>query len=266
MKAPVTSATTPSEMVLTWIAPTGGSPQPVYQPRFQVTGATTWIPYGSPVAGLSVIITGLSAATSYDWDVAGASRISLTPALAEIEEHEPAESGIVRILRKSMRAIVRRLARCPGELYDVEWRDMERMLREVFEGLGFTTRLTPGAKDGGFDLELLSPAGLSYLVEVKHWSPRSLVGDGVINHFTDVVVTEQAERGLLLSSSGFTQKALLGRVEVEQYRVALGDSSKVISLCTEYVWKPNGILISKRWSAKYTICRYLLACMSLHVH
>lgn len=126
-------------------------------------------------------------------------------------------------------------------------------MREVFESLGFTTTLTPGAKDGGFDLKLLI-AGFSYLVEVKHWSPANLVGDGVISHFAEVVVTEQADRGLLLSSSGFTRKVQSGRVEVERHIIALGDSSKIISLCKGYVRAESGI-----WMSNTSLPEILLA-------
>ena len=53
-----------------------------------------------------------------------------------------------------MRELARRLALHPEELPTVEWRDLERILRETFEGIGFDTKLTRSTKDGGFDLEL----------------------------------------------------------------------------------------------------------------
>lgn len=58
------------------------------------------------------------------------------------------------IIRTAMKAIARMIAKHPISLQAVEWRDLERVLREVFESLGFTVELTRSGKDGGFDLKL----------------------------------------------------------------------------------------------------------------
>lgn len=173
-------------------------------------------------------------------------RPTLKRYLAEVspepEPELPIGYDIGFIVRRSMVAIAYAIARDPTQLDhpDLEWRDLERVLREVFEGLGFATKLTRPAKDGGFDLEI-SVAGHVYLVEVKLWSQPSVVGDDTIDRFAEVVVNEQAERGLLLSRSGFSKKALSGRVEIEQHVVALGDGSKIVSLCQGYIRKAAGI-------------------------
>ena len=53
-----------------------------------------------------------------------------------------------------MRALVHEIARDPAALWSIEWRDLERVLREVLEKLGFSTHLTRPGKDGGYDLEV----------------------------------------------------------------------------------------------------------------
>jgi len=82
---------------------------------------------------------------------------------------EQVELPVVAIVAEFSRALARRLALSPSELADVEWRDLERLLAEVCDALGFGTTLTRSGKDGGFDLELRAD-GSVYLVEVKHWS------------------------------------------------------------------------------------------------
>lgn len=85
------------------------------------------------------------------------------------------ESSSAAIIRVAMRALARRIATFPAELQMLEWRDLERVLREVFEGIGFATHLTRHGKDGGFDLELSAQTEQgkkSYLVEVKHWTTQ----------------------------------------------------------------------------------------------
>lgn len=85
----------------------------------------------------------------------------------------PGGSRLDVIVRTAMKEVARHLAECPEILYRVEWRDLERLLREVFEGIGFGTELTRSGKDGGFDLRLTFDEDghrRVYLVEVKHWA------------------------------------------------------------------------------------------------
>ena len=168
---------------------------------------------------------------------------------SEPEENPSGLSRIEFIVREAMRGLAGEISRNPSCLNAVEWRDLERILREVFERLGFDTQLTRPGKDGGFDLRLTcveNGTRLTFLVEVKHWIVHSKKpGRPVISALFDIVVSaSDVTTGLLLSSSGFTTNVLRGRSEVEQQRVRLGDREKIVSLCQSYVecstglWKP----------------------------
>jgi hypothetical protein len=87
----------------------------------------------------------------------------------DIWEEPLQHTGVGAILRRSMREIARRIAASPGELAALEWRDLERILFEVFDTLGYKACLTRPAKDGAYDLRL-EAEGRIYFVEVKHWS------------------------------------------------------------------------------------------------
>ena len=129
------------------------------------------------------------------------------------------------------------IARHPEALYRTEWRDLERVLREAFESIGFKTELTRPAKDGGFDLRLTftdNGQEAMYLVEVKHWSAPSRPGDKILKDFVKVVAHERAKGGVLLSTSGFTQNVAEGLTELERQSVRLGNDQKLISLCKTY--------------------------------
>jgi hypothetical protein len=65
------SATSPtsSSLIVGWTAPGTGSTPFAYQVRYTVTGAGTFLNYGTPVTGTSVSVTGLAASTSYDFQV-----------------------------------------------------------------------------------------------------------------------------------------------------------------------------------------------------
>src|SRR3954452_13871075 len=99
-----------------------------------------------------------------------------------------------------MKQVALRLAEHPAELATIEWRQLEQLLREVFEGLGFDTRLTRPGRDGGFDLELTidSPRGAErHLVEVKHWAEQR-PGSSHLTKLVKITAAQGASGSLLL--------------------------------------------------------------------
>jgi hypothetical protein len=67
-----------NSLTLSWVASTAGTPPIRYQPQFRVTGSSTFLPFGSSILGLSVVVTGLSPATSYDFNVLAINSIATT--------------------------------------------------------------------------------------------------------------------------------------------------------------------------------------------
>ncbi|WP_050420627.1 restriction endonuclease [Bradyrhizobium tropiciagri] len=139
------------------------------------------------------------------------------------------------IVRHAMRELAKALAQHPDELSKVEWRDLERLLGEVFEGIGFDTRVTRSSKDGGVDLELTTfEEGMKqvYLVELKHWNEQK-PGISHLKKLVRVTAARKATAGLLLSSSGFARPAYSGITEFT-IPVHLGGKDKIVSLCRTY--------------------------------
>ncbi|MES2988704.1 MAG: restriction endonuclease [Pseudomonadota bacterium] len=155
--------------------------------------------------------------------------------VAKYASDKARETGSVAIIRAAMRELAKQIAMDPNELRVTEWRDLERVLREVFEGIGFDTHLTRPGKDGGFDLELSAqtPEGRkTYLVEVKHWSEQK-PGAAHLTKLVRVSIERAVEGALLLSTSGFTSTIYSGLLEVGP-PVRLGAGEKVIALCKTY--------------------------------
>jgi hypothetical protein len=96
------------------------------------------------------------------------------------------------------------VTRNPLVLDQLEWRDMERMMAEVFRGIGFQVELTPPAKDGGKDVILMcivSGSVHSYIVELRHWRSAKRVGPNAIRHFLDVIIKENRHAGVFLPTA-----------------------------------------------------------------
>jgi|GEM_PF-2417171 len=166
----------------------------------------------------------------------------------ELEPKAKISSRLEVIVRTAMKAVALEIAKNPKCLRDVEWRDLERVMREVFEKLGFETELTRSGKDGGFDFRLESKERSEakvFLVEVKHWlSSGKKPGSKVLSALVDVVAKAgDKTKGLLLSTSGFTENVLHGRTEVEQQIVRIAGQKKIVSLCQNYFRSVEGIWI-----------------------
>ncbi|GGG62790.1 restriction endonuclease [Epilithonimonas arachidiradicis] len=77
--------------------------------------------------------------------------------------------NIIKIVSKTF---IEKIIEDSDFLLKIEWRDLEKMIAEIFEGLAFDVKLTPPSKDVGKDLILeINKRGITkkYLVEIKHW-------------------------------------------------------------------------------------------------
>jgi glucose/arabinose dehydrogenase len=64
------SAVSPTSIALTWLAPSSGTPPYTFQVQYRVHGTTTYTPFASITSALTQTIIGLTAAISYDFQVA----------------------------------------------------------------------------------------------------------------------------------------------------------------------------------------------------
>jgi hypothetical protein len=150
------------------------------------------------------------------------------------------EQGVHYRARIAMRDMIRDIAARPEELFKMEWVDLERALYEALNGLGYQVGRTRSTKDGGYDLEV-KIEDRRYLIEVKHWNVAKRVGPEVVRRLGEVVLREQAQGGLVLSSSGFSRSVATTRFDVSRTCVMLGDSRKMLSFCQSFVLSEGGI-------------------------
>jgi restriction system protein len=161
-------------------------------------------------------------------------------------------SPVEDLIREVSRRFAQLVARDPTQLDHLEWRDMERLVAEVFRGLGFSVTLTPSSKDGGKDVILeccVDGLKKSYVVEIKHWRSSTRVGNSAVTSFIEVVARERRDGGVFLSTYGYCDNAFSTLSEIDRERVRFGDKTKVIAMCRTYtkaqsgIWSPPAALV-----------------------
>jgi restriction system protein len=138
------------------------------------------------------------------------------------------------------------VAEDPSALDAIEWRDLERMLANVFDGLGFDVELTPASKDSGKDIVLKywhDRRRREYIVEVKHWRSGKRVGKKYLTDFVGVVARERRDGGLFLATYGYSENAIEVITELARDELFIGEKPQIVSLCRSYIRRNNGLWI-----------------------
>jgi len=85
----------------------------------------------------------------------------------------------------------------------------EHKCMQVIQSMGFSARTTKTVADGGIDIVAVSNQPLTrgkYIVQCKNW--RKPVGEPIVRDLYGVVSSDNAVKGILISSSGFTASAI----------------------------------------------------------
>jgi restriction system protein len=133
----------------------------------------------------------------------------------------------------------------PLFLNQVDWRELEQIVYQSLSGLGFDCELTRSAKDGGKDVVVKIKAKGAidvYYIEVKHW--RQKVGKTLVKHFLDVIVKDNAYKGLFLATNGYADTAINFVSEQKQEKLLLSDGEKIVTMCQLYSSVNSGVLIN----------------------
>ena len=153
-------------------------------------------------------------------------------------------SEVYIYIKQLSRKLIELVAKRPDSLKEMEWRDLERVVSELFEGLGFKTTLTPSSKDGGKDVILectIDDIQKSFVIEIKHWRSGQRVGQKTVKEFTKVIINEKRDKGLFLSTYGFSNNFYESLSETEKTIVRFGEQEKIVELCRTYEKISNGI-------------------------
>ena len=153
-------------------------------------------------------------------------------------------SEVYIYIKQLSRKLIELVAKRPDSLKEMEWRDLERVVSELFEGLGFKTTLTPSSKDGGKDVILectIDDIQKSFVIEIKHWRSGQRVGQKTVKEFTKIIINEKRDKGLFLSTYGFSNNFYESLSETEKTIVRFGEQEKIVELFRTYEKISNGI-------------------------
>jgi len=165
--------------------------------------------------------------------------------LNEILEKEE-ENEVFSIIRDFTKKLISVILKNPNNLMNLEWRDLERTIHELFNEIGFEATLTPSSKDGGKDIILeceIDGIAKSFVVEIKHWRSKQKVGKKAVKEFTKVIINENRNKGLYLSTYGYTQNYYECLTKTERKLVRFGEKEKIVELCDIYEKIKNGLYL-----------------------
>ena len=106
--------------------------------------------------------------------------------------------------------VLRRVQTNPEEMRHLTSRQFEELIADLLTRLGYSVDLTQQTRDGGFDIYAAKKEPLGsflYLVECKRYTPPNKVGVDVVRSLYGVVQSENANAGIVASSSFFTGDA-----------------------------------------------------------
>jgi len=76
---------------------------------------------------------------------------------------------------------------------------------------------------------------------LETWRSKTRVGGDFLREFLGVVLAEERDGGLFLSTFGYCNNAFEALTEIERKRLKFGDQNKVVTLCQTYLKAEKGI-------------------------
>ncbi|RMG56021.1 MAG: restriction endonuclease [Acidobacteria bacterium] len=157
------------------------------------------------------------------------------------------------ILRECGDKLIRQIVIETQSLNKIEWRDLERIVAQIYEELGFKVILTEASKDGAKDIILFCLSsdrigGLfsakKYYVELKHWRSGKAVNSKFVRKALEVSTRDGVNGLTLFSTSGFASNISLEGID--RKKLKLQDIRAIRKLCRFYVESKRGDLYMTR--------------------
>lgn len=122
-------------------------------------------------------------------------------------------------------------------LFKLTSRQFEEVVAELLENKGFHVELTKQTRDNGYDILALKDLNgfpLKFLVECKKYASSRPIGIEIIRSFCDVVKEENANKGIICTTSYFTSPAKERKIK-EGHMLDLHDRSDLLHWVIDYL-------------------------------
>lgn len=149
-------------------------------------------------------------------------------------------TSIIITETQRVKEIIREIYLNNIKIFTVHPREFEKIIAELLYNQGFEVELTKQTRDNGYDILALkyidnfSP--MKYLVECKRYNEKNKVGVEIIRSFKEVIATEQANKGIIVTSSYFTLDAIKKQKETP-YLLDYKNKDELINWVNEYMNK-----------------------------
>lgn len=129
--------------------------------------------------------------------------------------------------------IIKLLVDNPKFLYQISARDFERLIAEIFSLKGFQVELTAQTRDGGKDIIAFYRDSLGlrtkYVIECKRYAWHNPVDISVVQRLEGVRNSLDAHKGILATTSRFTQPAIVwSKIERNVWNLELKSYNDIV--------------------------------------
>lgn len=122
----------------------------------------------------------------------------------------PGSMGVIHLIDVE-REMFAYFSRHPDQMRLIPPRKFEELVAAIFRNNGFEVTLTPETRDGGIDIFAFQKnvfgGDLLHLIECKRYAANNKVGVGVVQRLAGVVDLHRANRGIIVTTSSFTEDA-----------------------------------------------------------
>jgi len=130
--------------------------------------------------------------------------------IIEVPLIEPAQTGVIIAAPEISSELIRRLDSHPEEMRFLPPREFEKLIAELLNRQGYSVRLTPATRDGGYDIHAsirLTVGEIIALVECKRYGASRKVSIDVVQRLYGILDDEGATTGIVATTSAFSKPA-----------------------------------------------------------
>lgn len=158
--------------------------------------------------------------------------------LIDEEETEPETQIVLLDEGGRIKRLIAEIYRNNQKRFTLEPRDFEGVIAELLRFQQFDVEMTKRTRDGGYDLIAIKNVGefpVRFLVEIKRNAKSRKIGVGIVRGFRDVINTNGANKGIIVTSSYFSTDAKKDRLQNKPYLLDFRDHDDVIRWVNQYI-------------------------------